>query len=180
MTVRNAPTTRCTARLHPKRASRTTSCTNGASPLQPATSRRSNKDSMNARAAEQARTALHLRTKAAFTLFCKMNGQYWALTSAKAAKNFAVSPLQLLELWQTHPVAQARLVLCQSPIAHRATSVRQRSPSKPTIQTVPNPSHTLEHLWKHVLQLRGTPVQRHTPVDSNFSPKQSCTGVLTP
>ena len=82
-----------TARLHPKRASRTTSCTDGASPLQPATGRRSSKDSVNARAAEQARTALHLRTKAAFALFCKKNGQDWALASATAAENFAVSPL---------------------------------------------------------------------------------------
>ena len=137
-----------TAPLYPKRASRTTSCTEGASPFQPATGRQSSKDAVNARVVEQARTALH---QVAFTLFCKMVEQDSALAFAKAAKNFAVlhpgstvrttkrsrppspdksgslsstclnqdrSVGQLLELWQTH----------RDTVHRTTTSVRHRSP----------------------------------------------------
>ena len=81
------------SRRYPKRSSRTTSCTDGASPPPPATGRRSNKDAVNARAAEHARNALHLRIKAALTLSCRMKGQAWALAPAKADRNLAVSSL---------------------------------------------------------------------------------------
>ena len=82
---------------------------------------------------------------------------------------------QLLELWQTHRVAMARPVSCRSPIVHRAiTSDRQRSPPNgghPDCCGRPNPSLAQGHLQKHVLQLHGTPVQRHSPVGISFSPE---------
>ena len=56
----------------------------------------------------------------------------------------------------------------RSPIVHRVTtSVRQGSPPNgghPNCYGRPNPSLVQGHLQKHVLQLHGTPVQRHTPV----------------
>ena len=73
---------------------------------QPETERWSNKEAVNALAAEHASTALHLRRLAALTLFCKMKGEAWALALASAAKNLAVSSLHRPPTLQRRPLRQ--------------------------------------------------------------------------
>ena len=90
MSIKSAPTSKSTHTTHSysKRSSRTTSCTEGAFPPQPDTGRWSNKEAVNALAAENASTAPHLRRQAALTLFCKIEGEAWALALANAAKTW--------------------------------------------------------------------------------------------